>query len=804
MKKKFKIKKIPIALYGYEIPEEELNPLSLNLSPEQIAYNQAIWNNNIPQENMYVPDLNPVEKNNIKEKPKSNVLNKIKNNLPNITLSTTPLIGAASGVINYVDSINTRKNEQERLAKQLRPIIGSEPINQGLDMPLYMKEGGQVKLTSQSDLDGYSDKDFDVPLEEANVVVEKDETVVMPDGGMIVVNGDKHYEPSGGEPRNYPEGSKVFSQKLKVDKNKIEEITGKKSKTKSSFSELVRKFNMEKENDILNNSKSEKISKTTAQINKELKLAKVEELFDHQETVNGNKLKALKEERKRLESELANPMINEEMLNEEIIMKNGGKVTSKVKIKNIPMAQKGYKIPPDRRGGYLGQGVPGDYKDGYTQAQIGEFNENLNNNLNSLSEILNIDPYTGDPNDVRARQLYNMKANELLGKYYYQNIAPPPNSMTRIGIEKGEDVNIFPYEVIADKHADNKPGVRTFGIQKLPFKNQEELDAWKNSMNIVDENNNIFADPSRLSEVNYQFIQPYLEQYFEEMERINPSSINPEYKNFNLPNTPYKLPLTPTKAVKDKTIKKKGNKDPRGDRRGNNSGVFEYLPEMIGAINMLDDYPIFASKMQPKYATNEVMNIQPALNRNFSQGQAMLRGSTGNAAIDNARASQVLANMSASDNEMFAQKFNFDTQNRQQVSNANIQMENQANQYNNQVAGQMADKMAMRKHNKILDINTIANSAYAKAKNLQKEKTSLRAASQMTPNYIINSDGTFTYLSPEQFISNGSNNNYNSIYYQAKMAEIQRLQRLENEEKKKQRAETKLESNKKGGLVRKK
>src|SRR5690606_19300050 len=81
----------------------------------------------------------------------------------------------------------------------------------------------------------------------------------------------------------------------------------------------------------------------------------------------------------------------------------------------------------------------------------------------------------------------------------------------------------------------------------------------------------------------------------------------------------------------------KGNKN-RGHRF---SGMFDYLPEMIAAGLTMKDSPIYTAKMQPKYNTAEVMNVQPALNRSFSQGQPYLTGTTGNAAIDNARAIQV-------------------------------------------------------------------------------------------------------------------------------------------------------------------
>src|SRR5690606_7811016 len=99
------------------------------------------------------------------------------------------------------------------------------------------------------------------------------------------ITGDSHSDPSGGEYLNLPDQSKIFSDKLKADKEFASDVLGKKVKRKFSIADLAKKFNTDNEEKILNNRNSNDLAKRTASINKEIKTAKLNEIFDHQELI---------------------------------------------------------------------------------------------------------------------------------------------------------------------------------------------------------------------------------------------------------------------------------------------------------------------------------------------------------------------------------------------------------------------------------------------------------------------------------------------------------------------------------------
>jgi len=217
------------------------------------------------------------------------------------------------------------------------------------------------------------------------------------------------------------------------------------------------------------------------------------------------------------------------------------------------------------------------------------------------------------------------------------------------------------------------------------------------------------------------------------------AQLNTSTQNVNIPqNIATTEPLMDTSAISDTTqINNKPVKKAINKKNSNPLGLGEYIPELFGAAQALNDFPIVTGKYQPNYINPIQLNVQDNLNRNYSQAQQLLNP-TGNPSIANARANQAAANLYDATNQIYQQKYNVDNQNRQQVSQYNNQLENQANLTNLQRMDEFWNKVTARQANKEKDLNTIVNSAYAKSKNIQLQNRQLDLANQMFPNYQYN------------------------------------------------------------------
>lgn len=777
---KYRIKKIPIASGGMMVNK----PIDLNLSPEDFLSNSRNWgqpnyntqtvadNTNIQTfqnegSGLQSPE-SPYSVEEISQQNNNNNFGKtVKNIMPKITLSTAPVISAAAGMVNYMDSINTRKREQERLSKQLKPVVGALPINQGLDMPMYAENGMEIResnttLNPQNGSNGYNDEDFEVPLEESNVIVEAGETVVHNDGGQTHITGDKHSDYSGGEYRNYPEGSRIFSKKLKASKELVKSVSKRPGiKARLSYADLVKQFNADKENEVLNNPNIDGIAQRTAEINKQAKLAKVDQIFDEQETVNGNKEREMLEQQAMIEQMMIEQSMGANgpnMDNQQVVMANGGRVRIKSIPSNIPIAEDGIEL----RGGYGGRGIPqpgATYNNlyaPYTPEQEESYEQRLR-------KLLEANGGTWDENDLAANQrsYFETLPDEVLFDYFVNQVDPVNQARRNHNITTREEyLDLYKSgklsrEQLLDDIVDNKRGVRIPEYVRREFNDDAEYMKYRENKAPLSEQNNLLYDDNFNPLGNAIYHEPSYNP--QPIDRNINMGLKGEIQN-NAPNpyTPLSSSTTPTgKDIdREKRVRNKNGLKNVVNRIGKSAGntfstMNDYLPEMIAAGLAVNDFPIFTHRVQPKYMQNEVMNVQPALNRNFSQAQPLVEGTTGNASIDNARANQVMANVYSADNEIMGQKFNFDTQNRQQVSNMNVQNENQANQFNVQLANQMADKMAMREHNKNVELNRIANSAYAKSKQIQGEKRAINSLNKLYLNRLqVDENGNPNFITP--------------------------------------------------------
>lgn len=109
-----------------------------------------------------------------------------------------------------------------------------------------------------------------------NAEVEGDELMRYPDGSTQLMNGPSHE--NGGIPVNIPQGTEIFSDRLKLPGSK------------QTIAEEAKKYATDKEDKILSNKKSTSIAKNTAKLSSQFKQQKLDELFNAQEAYKQAKL----------------------------------------------------------------------------------------------------------------------------------------------------------------------------------------------------------------------------------------------------------------------------------------------------------------------------------------------------------------------------------------------------------------------------------------------------------------------------------------------------------------------------------
>ena len=172
---------------------------------------------------------------------------------------------------------------------------------------------------------------------EPNVEVEGKEHIQLPNGFSQEIQGKKHSE--GGIPINLPQGTKIFSEKLKVPVSFLKEAIAldpenqmlkslKLPKTgKVSYADLAKKFETKKYVDLLNSKDADAIQMTTAQLMIQQNNAKLEELFGLQEQnkisgVHGPQVQQNAQQEQQEQEAQEAQMQGEEM--EQPMMKYGG------------------------------------------------------------------------------------------------------------------------------------------------------------------------------------------------------------------------------------------------------------------------------------------------------------------------------------------------------------------------------------------------------------------------------------------------------------------------------------------------
>lgn len=241
---------------------------NLNIDPLQIG--------NIPtQDQLYSQNTQPED--NIYYTP-DNTFNQNKFN--------QGIQGLATGVNLLQSGINFGKgaldmigsNMQNRFAqKQEADLYRQSVYSQAMNVTPYETQGYGFQGRNSLAENGMQIKEiggFGIP----NIEIEGKEHVLLPNGMSEEVQGNSH--DNGGIPLNLPEGTKIFSEKLKI----------KTDKGKKSYADLAKKFETKKNVDMLESKTADDIQKVTAEMMINQKKLKLDELFAVQEN---DKMKGL-------------------------------------------------------------------------------------------------------------------------------------------------------------------------------------------------------------------------------------------------------------------------------------------------------------------------------------------------------------------------------------------------------------------------------------------------------------------------------------------------------------------------------
>ena len=175
-------------------------------------------------------------------------------------------------------------NEYEILSNYL-PTLSPEEQDQFIDMyenstpdnkmNILMKCGGMMKYQQGGLVKGQK-----VPEEYANAEVEGGETVLTPDGMLMKFNGPSHAQ--GGINTNLEEGTKIFSEHLKVPEEVQRGLGLKKVNKKLSYAKLSEKLNTKPFIEMMNET-DDPYKLNAAKVQLEKNMAMLESLFFAQE-----------------------------------------------------------------------------------------------------------------------------------------------------------------------------------------------------------------------------------------------------------------------------------------------------------------------------------------------------------------------------------------------------------------------------------------------------------------------------------------------------------------------------------------
>jgi hypothetical protein len=323
-----------------QYPIENVNPMGFDSQGNITERVQSI--NPEPQ---LQPDLK-------KPKDKTKILKTIqKVGAVAAPVASTVLAGynfAKQGLSDVGSNIANRKAQQAE-----NQLYTQSVFSDAMNVTPYEEQGYGFTGRNALAADGMQIKQIG-GMGEPNVEVEGKEHIQLPNGFSQEIQGKKHSE--GGIPINLPQGTKIFSEKLKVPVSFLKEAIAldpenqmlkslKLPKTgKISYADLAKKFETKKYVDLLNSKDADAIQMTTAQLMIQQNNAKLEELFGLQEQnkisgVHGPQVQQNAQQEQQEQEAQQAQMQGEQMQGEEMeqpMMKYGGY--------HLPKAQAGKDV----------------------------------------------------------------------------------------------------------------------------------------------------------------------------------------------------------------------------------------------------------------------------------------------------------------------------------------------------------------------------------------------------------------------------------------------------------------------------
>ena len=182
-------------------------------------------------------------------------------------MCSSDLSAATKGVKGGLDIAGSMaQNKAAQLAEN--QLYTQSVFSDAMNVTPYETQGYGFTGRNSLAADGMQIKEIG-GMGEPNVEVEGDEHIKLPNGFSQEIKGKKHSE--GGIPLNLPQGSQIFSEKLKDPE------------TKKSYADLAKKYETKKYVDLLNSKDADPIQKATAEMMIKQRTAKLEELFALQE-----------------------------------------------------------------------------------------------------------------------------------------------------------------------------------------------------------------------------------------------------------------------------------------------------------------------------------------------------------------------------------------------------------------------------------------------------------------------------------------------------------------------------------------
>lgn len=528
---------------------------------------------------------------------------------------------------------------------------------------------------------------------EPNVEVEGKEHIKLPNGFSQEIQGKSHAQ--GGIPLNLPQGTQIFSEKLKPQVKFLKELMEidpqysflSKAKLPEkgviSYADLAKKFETKKYVDLLNSKTADPIQKTTAEMMMSQSLMALEKLFALQEQnklsgVHGPQVQQNAMEAKQQEQEQAQEQ--QQSMKQEPMMRHGGYHLPKAQEANMPFVPSGgvdvkSYSPKTRSGRHTGE----------TDLDIMKGKSWKDRNLTEW--------------DQAYAQDYGMPGFNIA------ELAQDPNVAKKYSSLPGKDPIAGLYqEYMYDYHLDRLDPNQNFSPEEREKSRQALQNMWQPSgstryglsKNIkakgIDFNKAGYEDYANLRGSfidaigQYRYLQPNERPAPAQTTPAAPAGKAPEEKAPEIPVSEQPNKLPPNIVYKDKPINKYVQPNIDFDL---NLGI--PLPNIYGR------EPLNYYKVEPQYIDPRYLDIQPELNT-LTRGQRTFQNNLGSrSTTDIANLLQSQANTDMGKNQVYGQKYNYDRGQDAHTQQFNAQAKMNTDQYNqNSWFGQLEDPIRRR------------------------------------------------------------------------------------------------------------